>query len=73
MKFLQILDKALYGFILLFMLFYIGKFGITNLVLPATSTWQVIFNICLWFIVMSVCIKELFPEPEEKKKVRWAK
>jgi len=73
MKFLKFLDKALYGFFIIFFALYIGKFGISSFVIADTGAWSMLLNVGVWFMLMSVCIREVFPEPEEKKKVRWAK
>jgi len=73
MNFFKILDKGLYIFFALFFCLYIGKFGISSFVVANTGSWSLLLNLGVWFMLMSVCIRELFPEPEEKKKVRWAK
>ena len=73
MKFLKILDKTLYISFMIFFCVYIGKFGLSNFVIPYSGTWSMLLNLGIWFMLMSVCIREVFPEPEEKKKVRWAK
>ena len=68
MKFLKYLDTIMYSFFGFFFIFYIGKFGITSLVIPGTSSWQVIFNLGVWFVLVSYCVNKVLPEPEEKKK-----
>lgn len=71
MKFLKILDKVLYSSFLLVFALYVGKFGMANFIVPYTGTWSMMLNLGIWFILMSVCIREIFPEPEEEKKVRF--
>ena len=52
----------LYGFLMFFFLWYIGEFGITNLVLEPITKWQVVFNIGLWLIIVMYFIDKFFEE-----------
>jgi len=71
MEVFKYIDKILYSFFGLFFIFYVGKFGISNLVIPSTSAWQTLFNLGVWFVLVSYCINHVLPEPDwnnEKKK-----
>lgn len=51
-----------WGFIMIFLLLYIGKFGLTDLVLPNTSKWTVLFNVSLWTVMMFTALEFFYKE-----------
>lgn len=60
------LQGLVYGFFIIFFIIFIGKFGIGGLVLSPTNTWNIIFNIGLWFVLISFCMDKFFNAAEDK-------
>lgn len=50
------LHKIIAGFFVLFFIFYIGKFGISNLILSPDNKWRMIFNIGIWYVAVMYLI-----------------
>lgn len=60
MDILKYLDKGIYAFFMFFFMLYIGKFGITGLILEPINTWNVLFNLGVWFVLVMFCMDGLF-------------
>ena len=60
MNIFKLLDKGLYGFLMFFFILYIGKFGVSDLILEPINKWNIIFNIGAWFVLTMFCAKGLF-------------
>lgn len=64
---LEYMEMAIYGFFLFFFLIYIGKYGISDLILKRGSKHEIIFNIGVWFVLTGFCINGLFKEISQRK------
>lgn len=60
MKEFKIIEKGLYGLLMIFFILYIGKFGISNLILEPINKWNIVFNIGTWFVLTMFCANGLF-------------
>lgn len=55
----EYLEIFIYGFFLFFFLIYIGKYGLTDLILKGGTTHEILFNIGVWFVLVTFCIDGL--------------
>lgn len=56
MKAVKVLYGILYGFFTIFFIVYIGKFGLSNLVIQGNTRWIELFNIGIWFVLEMFCL-----------------
>lgn len=56
----DILGTIVYGFLMIFFILYIGKFGLANLIIQGDTRWINIFNIGAWFVLEMACINGFF-------------
>ncbi len=64
------LEGIVYGFFMFFFVIYIGKFGISDLVLESTTSWSILFNIGLWFVLVMFCMNGFFQSAERSNQYR---
>ena len=62
-----------YGFFMFFFIFYVGKFGIAELILDPITIWHIIFNIGVWFVLVSFCMDNFFDSAERTMQRRLIK
>ncbi len=67
MNIIKILDRAIYGFFMIFFMIYIGKFGIANFILEGNTRWIHLVNIGIWFVLEMFCIDKFFASFKEVK------
>ena len=60
MKFFEILNKGVNGFLTFFFILYIGKFGVSSLILEPINKWNMIFNVGVWYVITMYCLDKLF-------------
>jgi len=51
-----------YGFFMFFFLIYIGRFGLSNFIIIEKNTWDVLFNVGVWFVLTMFCADNFFKE-----------
>lgn len=54
------LGLSLNGFFVFFFILYIGKFGITHLILEGDTRWKIIFNIGVWYVLVMYTFDKFF-------------
>ena len=57
------------GFLGFFFLFYIGKFGVSNLIFESEDKWKIIFNIGIWYVLVMYCFDKFFDRLPSKKEI----
>ena len=45
-------------FLAIFFLLYIGKFGLSDFIIPGDNKWALILNIGIWFVLVDYCINQ---------------
>jgi len=63
---LEYFEMAIYGFLLFFFLIYIGKYGLSDLILKGGTKHEIIFNIGIWVVLVSFCVDNLFESFKKK-------
>ncbi len=63
-------DGTVHGFFIVFFSVFISKFGITNLILDSSTNWNIIFNVGVWFVLISFCANRFFDAADNKKQRR---
>jgi len=53
-------DILINSFLLAFLLGYLVKFGIINLIVPGLNNWDIVFNIALWYVMVMHCTNRIF-------------
>lgn len=59
-KFVCYFGMAMNGFLFMFLLWYIGRYGITSLVLDSLDKWKIVFNITLWYVMIMYVSDKFF-------------
>ena len=59
---LKIFQILIFLFFLGFLLLFAGEYGFENIIFEATNRWELLFNLCVWFILVTVCIDKIFGE-----------
>lgn len=60
----------MYGFFMIFFAIFIAKIGISSFLLDPITKWHKVFNIGVWFVLISFCVNNFFNSVEESKKNR---
>ena len=64
------LQGVMHGFFMFFFIIFMGKFGISNFILGPTNKWNIVFNIGIWFVLVSYCMDRFFDSAELSRKRR---
>ena len=67
------LQGIAYGFFIFFFAIFVGKFGISDLILESITKWHIVFNIGAWFVLIMFCINGFSDSAELSKRKRLAR